>query len=367
VCPLKSPSFECCVNHYNKKFEINEHEGANVAFRSGLKDIGTVGIPRALLYYRYGVFWKRFFEELGVNVVVSDKTDKATLDAGDALSIDECCLASKVYMGHVAQLVKNPSVDSVFVPCFASADHRGGFCTKFQSLPDLVRATFRDQNLRVISLLVDEVTSEKKTRAAWVEFGRQLGAGRKDAQAAAKAAWGAWEADVAKKARDQRETFRLIGQFDRVVARDVTGREAPPMVILLVAHPYISHDEYISGYIAEAFERMGALVVFADEAAPDACLKKSFEFSETMPWVVNRHLAGAILEYQDKVDGIVLLSAFPCGPDSMFDDAVIRKITDVPILNLMIDAQSGSAGVETRIESFCDILKFQRKGSYFND
>ncbi|MDE8703620.1 hypothetical protein PZH32_11740, partial [Adlercreutzia equolifaciens] len=67
---------------------------------------------------------------------------------------------------------------------------------------------------------------------------------------------------------------------------------------------------------------------------------------------------------QDRIDGIVLISAFPCGPDSMTDDAIMRCIQDTPILNLMIDAQSGTAGVETRVESFVYILRFQQKGGY---
>ena len=49
---------------------------------------------------------------------------------------------------------------------------------------------------------------------------------------------------------------------------------------------------------------------------------------------------------------------------SMTDDAIMRCIQGTPILNLMIDAQSGTAGVETRVESFVDILRFQQKGGY---
>ena len=65
-----------------------------------------------------------------------------------------------------------------------------------------------------------------------------------------------------------------------------------------------------------------------------------------------------------QVDGIVLVSAFPCGPDSMTDDAIMRYVQGLPILNLTIDAQSGTAGVETRIESFVDILRYQKLGGY---
>ena len=31
----------------------------------------------------------------------------------------------------------------------------------------------------------------------------------------------------------------------------------------------------------------------------------------------------------------------------------------IPILNLVLDSQSGAAGVETRLESFIDIIRFK--------
>lgn len=46
-----------------------------------LDDIHVIGIPRALLQYRYGVLWQTFFETLGKTVVISDETDKAIVDA----------------------------------------------------------------------------------------------------------------------------------------------------------------------------------------------------------------------------------------------------------------------------------------------
>ena len=79
---------------------------------------------------------------------------------------------------------------------------------------------------------------------------------------------------------------------------------------------------------------------------------------------MNREIIGAITQLHHRVDGIVLVSAFPCGPDSMTDDAIVRCIQGKPVLNLTIDAQSGTAGLETRVESFIDILRYQKKGGY---
>ena len=39
---------------------------------------------------------------------------------------------------------------------------------------------------------------------------------------------------------------------------------------------------------------------------------------------------------------------------------IIRRVKDKPVLNLIIDGQEGSAGMETRLESFLDIIKFKK-------
>ena len=127
-------------------------------------DVQVVGIPRALLFYRFGVLWTTFFESIGRTVVVSDPTDKAIADGGDRLSVDECCLASKIYLGHVASLVDSDACDAVFVPSIANVGRRRGFCTKFQALPDLVANTFRDRGVRVASCLADAVEGRSSLR-----------------------------------------------------------------------------------------------------------------------------------------------------------------------------------------------------------
>ena len=129
-----------------------------------------IGMPRALLHYRYGTLWTTFFEALGCDVVLSDPTDRSTVARGDALSNDECCLASKIYLGHVASLVNSGECDAVFVPSIANVGRRRGFCTKFQALPDLVANTFADQRIEVLSCLVNEVDEHKSMKDALIEL-----------------------------------------------------------------------------------------------------------------------------------------------------------------------------------------------------
>ncbi len=347
-------------------------------------DVKTIGIPRGLLYYRYATLWRTFFEELGRRVVVSDPTDRAILEAGDHCSVDECCLASKIYMGHVEALLHNDEVDAIFIPSIDNLGHNVGFCTKFQALPDLVSNTFATgmsnptdaftvqpvitrrgeesasgkKPLRILSAEIDVEDTKISESEAFLSLGLQLGATKKQAKAAYKAA-------VKAQAKENKIMQAMLKEtLDSI---DKLPADEQPLKILLVAHPYVLHDAYIGDPVKEMFEECGAVALYADHYDRERACRASDEFSDTMPWVVNRELIGAILSLYDQIDGIVLMSAFPCGPDSMTNDAIVRFIKGKPLLSITVDAQSGLAGLETRVESFVDILGYQRKGGYIHE
>lgn len=319
-------------------------------------DVQTVGIPRALLYFRYKTMWRTFFEELGRTVVVSDKSDRSTLEAGAHLSIDECCLASKLYMGHVASLLGK--CDAIFAPSIDNLGNFKGFCTKFQALPDLVANTFIAQRPRIISCEIDRADSHIKEQEAYIDLGQKLGATRKESKKAYAAAVRAQANSDEKRARKQEDLLKRVSKMPE-------GER--PLRILLAAHPYVIHDDFVGSPLADMLKEMETCVLFADRHNHEKALEKSFEFSDTLPWIVNREIIGTILDLYDQIDGIVLVSAFPCGPDSMTNDALMRCIKGKPILSLTVDAQSGTAGLETRLESFVDILRYQQRGGYLHE
>lgn len=115
----------------------------------------------------------------------------------------------------------------------------------------------------------------------------------------------------------------------------------------------------MGGALSDMLANMGVTLPYADRYDRKRALQSSFQFSDTLPWIANREIVGSIMNLHDSVDGILLVSTFPCGPDSMTDDAIIRCIKGKPVLNLTVDAQTGTAGLETRIESFIDILRYQ--------
>lgn len=325
--------------------------------RAPYADVKRIGIPRALLYYRYGIAWQAFFEHLGLEVVLDAPSDRLTLETGDHLSVDECCLASKLFLGHVLALVER-GVDAVFAPSIMGYGRFETFCTKFQALPDLTVNAFAvaGKRVRVVSVRIDERGDESEEQA-FIGLGQRFGASRKEAKRAWRAAVAAQRAYDGAMAHEQEALVKSIAKLPEADR---------PLTILVAAHPYVSHDPFVGGVVEDALREQGACVLFADETDRARSLKRSYDFSHSIPWMVNRELIGSILALHEVIDGIVLMSAYPCGPDSMCDDAIERCIKGKPILTLTVDAQAGTAGVETRVESFVDILSYQKKGGYLN-
>ena len=100
----------------------------------------VIGLPRAMLYDRYEVLWKSFFSALGMKGIVSKPTNKAMIEAGSALAIDEACLSTKIYLGHIQSLIGK--CDYILVPRISNFGLHRNMCTKFESLYDVVCRCF---------------------------------------------------------------------------------------------------------------------------------------------------------------------------------------------------------------------------------
>ena len=81
------------------------------------------------------------------------------------------------------------------------------------------------------------------------------------------------------------------------------------------------------------------------------------DLSNTLYFLYSKENIGSIVNYKSAIDGIIFLSSFPCGPDSLVNELVIRKVDDMPIINLILDESTSTSGLYTRLESFIDIVK----------
>ncbi|MDO4282775.1 MAG: acyl-CoA dehydratase activase-related protein [Clostridia bacterium] len=304
-----------------------------------------IGIPKALYYYEYPILFKSFFEALGIEVVLSDDTNKKTLEEGISKSIDEECLASKIFLGHVNNLVsrmQSESIDYIFVPRLCTFKDKKTICVKFYALYDICNNIF---NANFITLNIDYEKGENELKS-FMCLGKKLGKGVRETFIAYTSA---------KKRQKEYEIFRLTKQMKEM-------RTTNNMKILLVSHPYIYNDRYLGDTIKGYLKKLGIDVFFADINCSSIQRSESKKMrykniSKSIYWKQSIHLLNGVEEYLRCVDGIIYLSVFPCGTDSLVNELAIRKVKDIPSLNIILDEEDGMAGIYTRLESFIDILE----------
>ncbi|MCL2370751.1 MAG: acyl-CoA dehydratase activase-related protein [Firmicutes bacterium] len=294
-----------------------------------------VGIPRALIYYFFEDLWKEFFATLKVDTIVSPPTNKDIIRRGMTNSIDEACFSSKIFLGHVDWL--RDKCDLVFVPRVECTGIREEYCTRLFGVYDLVRNTFPD----VKWLHADtNILMRRREPDAYTKIGEALGFDGATALAAYNKA-------LAEATRKKQE----------VIVKQETMLAGKGVKVLIASHAYNTHDAVIGKPVVDYFNNHGINVAFADVIDVKEAKEKAKEvYGKRIYWRINMEIIGGVLKYKDQADGIVLISTFPCGPDGITNEMIIRTVKDKPILNIMVDELSADAGLATRLESFTDIL-----------
>ncbi|MDE7087123.1 MAG: 2-hydroxyglutaryl-CoA dehydratase, partial [Clostridia bacterium] len=78
---------------------------------------GKVGLPLQLVMYEQLPLWAGFFESLGFEVVLSEKSSRKLYFLGQhTVASDTACYPAKLMHGHIESLL-NEGVDFIFLPC----------------------------------------------------------------------------------------------------------------------------------------------------------------------------------------------------------------------------------------------------------
>lgn len=354
-----------------------------------------VGIPRALLYYNFYPFWKTFLTELGAEVIVSPPTNRQILSDGVKYAVDEVCLPVKIFFGHVISL--KDKVDYLFIPRIASIEKKFFICAKFWGLPDVIRNSLED----IPPLLTTDINSNRRSlyRSMW-QLGRRLRANLFKIHTAYRKARGIQEkflqsrqqirspaeflallegekvnpltSILSPKGRgDNKKIYSDINVTIRKSSSYSTSRlgssngvnPATNSKIGLIGRPYNVYDDYLNMDIVARLEEMGASVVTPEMLSPTLLYEETKRLSRKNYWTYGKDMLGAARYLaRERVDGLIFLVSFNCGPDSLLTELAIRKIEDkIPVLLLIFDEERAEAGMMTRIESFMEIVKKRKK------
>ena len=122
--------------------------------------------------------------------------------------------------------------------------------------------------------------------------------------------------------------------------------------------------------IIEKLEEMDVRVVTSLQLSNEQMDEGINTLGEQMYWANEHEMTGTAGHYlkDNRVDGIITLTAFGCGPDSLMVERIQRRAKHFqkPLLHLTIDEQTGEAGFITRLEAFVDMLFRKKRASIIN-
>jgi len=322
-----------------------------------------IGIPRALGYYNYYPFWYGFFGNLGIETVLSDKTTKKLVSDGSALVVSETCLPVKIYMGHVLNLIDKKGVDIIYSPSIQSISQKIYNCSKIRGLPDLVRNVVKRD-----FLLVEPTLDKSEKNQGFYEYLYEsvapLGITDKRAiKQASKVGW-AYQNDFIGMAKDGMHPVEAMENAlkGKVIIR--SRKNNHPVNIAILSHGYNLYDDHVSMKIFKKLENMDIKVHVSDNLSNAEKTEGLSVLNTNLYWANELEITGAAGSFMTNknIDGIITLTAFGCGPDSLMIERITRyaKRLQKPLLNLTVDEHTGEAGFITRIEAFTDML-FRKK------
>jgi len=305
-----------------------------------------VGIPRAMYFFDRFPFWRRYLEELGFAVVLSEPTNKKISTEGAETAVAEPCFPVKLAHGHVENLLEG-GVDYILLPNtlnIESPDARvdSHLCPWNQTLPFVIRTVpeFESAQEKFLIPTVHFRLGIKHVQKELAKLAQRLRCSRRRSDAAVLAAYAA-----------QREFTARLHAAGREALAILTETDEPGIV--LVGRPYNLYDRVGNCDIPRKLRTIYGVNVLPSDFLP-LDNEDISDINANMYWNSGRKiLAAAKLVRKHPNLHIIFITNFKCGPDS-YIKSFLGDAAGKPSLLLQFDGHSNDAGFITRCEAYLD-------------
>ena len=282
-----------------------------VSAPDGGKKRGRVGLPFQLVMFEQLPLWAGFFEKLGFEVVLSDKSSRELYFRGQhTVASDTACYPAKLIHGHIESLL-DKGVDFIFYPCESynldehdSANHYN--CPVVAYYPELLKANNERLNEDNFVMPYLDPNMRQSTVRNLRRALKKYKLGKKEVEEALDEGFARLEkyhADVRAKGREIAEKARAEGR----------------QIVVLAGRPYHADPEINHG-IGKLLTSLGLAVLSEDSVFDEAPLVKVNVLNQ---WTYHARLYRAA-EYvaHQKDMNLVQLVSFGCGIDAITTDEV---------------------------------------------
>jgi predicted nucleotide-binding protein (sugar kinase/HSP70/actin superfamily) len=349
-----------------------------------MEERGRLGIPRALMFYRYFPFWRTFFEKLGWRVVVSDRRRQKE----KIIYFEDSCLPMKLLVTHAMQL--KDKVDHLFIPRLVSIHRTYIMCPKFRGAPDIVRLA-TERKVSIIDETIDLRKGGSSLLQSFLKIGEKIGATRQESKNAFQEA----ETSFSKFQKEWMDRINQLptGQlFETDIPTPfhaprrvhgcpepnvVQGSSSPvkgggkemgfPLRVAFIGHPYNLFDIDINKDLLALAKSLGMEIITSDSLSGKEIDREISDLSKEIYWSSGREIVGSLFHFlSGGVDGVVLLTSFKCGIDALLQEFIKRRLkvrggSSIPLLILSFDEHTGREGLTTRLEAFRDVMEQKKE------
>jgi len=314
----------------------------------------VIGIPRMLMFFEQFPLWATFFRELGVKVVISDKTNKRLIHKGLQEVLAETCYPVKIAYGHVVGLIEK-GIDYIFLPSVIDLEKeradvtRSYNCPFIQGIPFMLKPAFKDK-VKILSPTI-VMSNKKGFKGQLLKIGQQLGKKKRDIALATTAAIRAQQEFEEKRYQRGQEVLDTLKQDNEAV--------------VIIGKPYNVHDVGLNLNISKKLRKLGVLAIPYDFLHLDRVDLPPHH--SNLVWKNEQNLLrGAMFVKNNRSLNLIMITNYGCGPDAFFDKYLEDAMGEDPYLVLEVDEHSGDAGMVTRIEAFLDTVN-RPKGKAFEE
>lgn len=303
-----------------------------------------VGYPRTTFYYDRFPFWQTFFNRIGVELLVSDSTNKEIIKKGREHSVAEPCFPIIAAQGHIMELLQK-KIDYIFVPNVVSEETEtpeteSWYCPWEQTIPYIMRAALEDP-VYLNKMLIPVIRFRNGMdyiKRTLRPFAKKLGASARTSDRAVEAAYAA-----------QAHFNSKVKHFG-VKALAQLGNEKQKAVALL-GRPYNLYDAGINLNVPTKLREIYGVNVIPMDFLPDDHIDVK-PYHENMFWNYGRRIMqAAVYTGKHKNLAAIYITNFKCGPDSYIRH-FIPGCLGSPYLSLQFDDHSNDAGIMTRCEAY---------------
>lgn len=329
-----------------------------------------LGYPRALTYYDYYPFWAGFLRELDIELVSTPPTNQAMMEIGLKKAPADTCLPVKILVGHLNSL---SNVDAVFLPRLVSMEKNTYLCPKILGVPESLLGTI-PAGLEVVTVDINRRAGVHQAHKSLIQWGKGLGKSKhqilrayaegerwlKTYQDMRKQGWSFEESMECFENLAESGKFENLGLAPRQVQTVVQESDEYRPTIALLGHSYLTYESYANLNLLSKIARKANLRV-VENVPLEITQEKQKHLRKSIFWSHARKIYGAGESYLEdpEVDGIIYISCFGCGTDSLTNDLLARRsrAEQKPYLVLTLDEHTGEAGLVTRLEAFLDMLE----------